>query len=86
MCLTLTSVGLYLSRVLECFGTELMALGVCDKGLQWPPYVGVCHGLIVLTQVSGNVWWRVKSVDEEIGLPRRNNAVFVGSNNQRSAW
>ena len=55
-----------------------MALGVFDKGLQWPPYVGVRQWLIVLTQISGNVWWRVKPVDEEIGLPRRNDAVFIG--------
>ena len=63
-----------------------MALGVFDKGLQWPPYVGVRQWRIVLTQISGNVWGRVKPVDEEIGLPRRNDAVFIGSNNQRSAW
>ena len=57
-----------------------MALGVCDKGLQRPPYVGVCHGLIVLTQVSGNVWWCVKSVDEELGL------VFLPTGTPSNDW
>ena len=63
-----------------------MALGVCDKGPQCPPNVRMREWFIVLTQVSGDVRRRGKSVDEEIGFSRRNDAIIVGSNNQRSTW
>ncbi len=58
-----------------------MALGVCDKGPQCPPNVGMREWFIVLTQVSGDFRRRGKPVDEEIGFSRWNDSVIVSTNN-----